>query len=208
MPQLSLECPHCRTQKIGFAPMSATDVKPGERKALLFLKCEGCGQGLVAVIEDTAQHVHIWMQGQRSNPGPIQDTYPKMSAIKTPADVPPEVQRAFLSGMDNLSRAGGANAAAIMFRRAVEIAAKKINPNSPKEDNLKKRIDDLSPDIATPAMKEWAHHVRLDANEAAHEPEEFSEDDAKKLHVFAEMFLTYAYTLPAMLKRARDTQPP
>jgi hypothetical protein len=51
-------------------------------------------------------------------------------------------------------------------------------------------------------MKEWAQHIRLDANDAAHESEEFSESDAKKLQVFAEMFLTYAFTLPEMLKRA------
>jgi hypothetical protein len=51
-------------------------------------------------------------------------------------------------------------------------------------------------------MKKWAHHVRLDANEAAHEVEEFSDDDAKTLRTFAEMFLTYAFTLPASLKQA------
>jgi hypothetical protein len=47
-------------------------------------------------------------------------------------------------------------------------------------------------------MKEWAHQIRLDANDATHDPEEFS----KKLQVFTEMFLTYAFTLPAMLQRA------
>jgi hypothetical protein len=113
----------------------------------------------------------------------------------------------YLSGLDNLVRKGGTNAAAIMFRRCIEIAAKAINPKAPKGDNLKKRIADLPADFATPAMKEWAQHIRLDANDAAHEPEEFSEDDAKKLQVFAEMFLTYAFTLPAMLKRATGTAP-
>jgi hypothetical protein len=56
---------------------------------------------------------------------------------------------------------------------------------------LKERIDKLPADLATPAMKEWAHHVRLDANEATREVEDFSEEDAKKLQVFTEMFLTY-----------------
>jgi hypothetical protein len=97
---------------------------------------------------------------------------------------------------------GGTNAAAIMFRRSIEIAVKSL-PNAAQSGNLKKRIDDLPANIATPAMKEWAHQVRLDANDAAHEPEEFSEDDAKQLHTFAEMFLTYAFTLPAMMKRAK-----
>jgi hypothetical protein len=52
-------------------------------------------------------------------------------------------------------------------------------------------------------MKQWAHQVRLDANEAAHEPEDFSQKDAKKLHSFTEMFLTYAFTLPQILMRAK-----
>jgi hypothetical protein len=120
------------------------------------------------------------------------------------ADVPPNVCSAYLSGLDNLRRNGGTNAAAIMFRRSIEIAVKSI-PDAPKSGNLKTRIDALPADVATPAMKEWAHHVRLDANDAAHEPEEFSEDDAKQLHTFAEMFLTYAYTLPAMMKRAKES---
>jgi hypothetical protein len=127
--------------------------------------------------------------------------------VKAPADTPPAVESAYLSGLDNLGRKGGTNAAAIMFRRSIEIATKTINPTAPKGDNLKKTIADLPADVATPAMKEWAQHIRLDANDAAHEPEEFSEEDAKRLQVFAEMFLTYAFTLPAMLKRASGQTP-
>jgi hypothetical protein len=72
---------------------------------------------------------------------------------------------------------------------------------------LKKRIDDLPADLATPAMKNWAHHIRLDANDAAHDPEQFTETDANQLQIFAEIFLTYAFTLPAMMKRAKGETP-
>jgi hypothetical protein len=143
------------------------------------------------------------MAEQTAFPG-ISRTYPMPEALKAPADVPPQVRTAFLSGLDNLGRSNGANAAAIMFRRSVELAVKAVNPDASKRDNLEKRINDLPLDVATTAMKEWAHNVRLDANEATHEEEDFSEDDAKKLRVFAEMFLTYAFTLPAMLKRATE----
>jgi hypothetical protein len=117
------------------------------------------------------------------------------------------VTDAYLSGLDNLGRKNGANAAAIMFRRTIEIATKIINPDAPKSDNLKKRIDNLPADLATPAMKDWAHHIRLDANDAAHDPEQFTNADVKQLQIFAEMFLTYAFTLPAMMKRARGEAP-
>jgi len=203
MPQLSLQCPHCGTEKIGFAPKGAVPVSPNALLTLLFLQCQGCGQAVVATIGGPTINVTSWMQGALDAPGTIKDIYPTLPPPQVPADIPPNVAKAFLSGLDNLRRSENANAAAMMFRRSVELAVKALNPNAPKDDNLKKRIGDLSPDLATPAMKDWAHHVRLDANDAAHEDEEFSEEDARKLHTFAEMFLTYAYTLPKMLERAR-----
>jgi len=202
MAQLVLECPHCRAEKIGFAYRSQYQFRPNIPQTLVFMQCEGCGEGIVLVIASMPLTVSQWANGQILSPGEIARGYPLPEALKSPADVPGPVKAAFLSGLDNLGRKGGTNAAAIMFRRAIEIAAKTINPNAPKGDNLKKRIADLPADVATPAMKEWAQHIRLDANDAAHHPDEFSEEDAKKLHVFAEMFLTYAFTLPAMLKRA------
>jgi hypothetical protein len=208
MPQLSLECPHCRTEQIGFAPIAAVQVKPALAHTLLFLQCEGCGHGLIAVTNSYASTVQQWIVGAISSPGDIVMSYPRPVALQAPPDVPPTVGAAFLSGLDNLARKGGTNAAAIMFRRAIEIAVKSVHPTAPKGDNLNTRIDNLSPDVATPAMKKWAHHIRLDANDAAHEIEEFSEEDAKQLHVFAEMFLTYAFTLPKMLERATTPPPP
>jgi len=142
------------------------------------------------------------MMDQAQIPGQILKVFPETVELKCPSDVPSPVADAYLSGLDNLGRKNGANAAAIMFRRCIEMATKTI-PDAPKSGNLKERIDKLPADLATPAMKDWAHHIRLDANEATHEVEEFSEEDAKKLQVFTEMFLTYAFTLPAMLKRAK-----
>lgn len=203
MAQLTLPCPHCRAEKVGFAARGFCSMRPGQSPALLFLQCEGCGEGLVAIMPQGANSVQYWISGSMGSPGPIQRTYPELVALKAPADIPDNVRTPFLSGLDNLSRPLGASAAAMMFRRAIELAVKNLNPSAPAGDNLKKRIDSLGPNIATPAMKDWAHSVRLDGNEAAHDQDEFTEADAKELHVFAEMFLTYAFTLPAALVRAR-----
>lgn len=205
MAQIARECPHCRAEKIGFAYRGHAEYRPGSQQALIFMQCEGCSGGIIVHVGSPQGAVAFWAHGSYADPGKILNVYPETAALRCPADVPGSVQAAFLSGLDNLGRRGGTNAAAIMFRRAVEIAVKTISPTAPKDDNLRKRIDDLSPDFATPAMKKWAHKVQLDANEAAHEPEEFTDEDAKELHIFAEMFLTYAFTLPAMLKRATST---
>jgi hypothetical protein len=162
MPQLSLPCPHCHSEKIGFAPRSFVWYRPGVPTTILFLQCEGCGGGVLAYTDAGADKVSIWMNGTSGSPGNIIKTFPEYEEPKSPADTPDNVRNAFLSGVDNLHRPNGANAAAMMFRRAIELAAKKINPNG--KGNLKKRFGELSDDYVTPAMKDWAQHIRLDAN--------------------------------------------
>jgi hypothetical protein len=108
----------------------------------------------------------------------------------------------------NLARKGGANAAGAMFRRALELATREIDTSAPAGINLKQRIERLPDNIVTPAMKEWAQHIRLEGNDAVHGPDEYSEEDAKELHTFAELFLTYAFTLPAMLNQAKNPPVP
>jgi hypothetical protein len=93
-----------------------------------------------------------------------------------------------------------------MFRRAIELAARAIDPDAPPGINLKQRIERLPDTVVTPAMKEWAQHIRLEGNDAVHGPDDYSEDDAKQLHTFAELFLTYAFTLPEMLKKAKPPE--
>jgi hypothetical protein len=161
MPQLSLPCPHCLSAKIGFAPRAIVRGST-DQQSVLFLQCEGCGHGLVAEIPTHPLNVQNWMQGAAWVFPDISDTYPAVPQLYCPADVPNNVRNAYLSGLDNLGRTNGANAAAMMFRRAVELAAKKLIPTAKPGDKLVKLIADLPPDSVTPAMKQWAHHVRLD----------------------------------------------
>jgi Domain of unknown function (DUF4145) len=205
MPQLALECPHCRAEKIGFAFRGHAQVKPGVAQTLLFLQCEGCGQAVVAVVGSSANSVFSWTVDQAASPGPIMYTYPEPKAIKAPTDIPDLVRAAFLSGLDNLGRKGGANAAGAMFRRAIELAARAIDTAAPPGTALKQRIERLPDTVVTPAMKEWAQHIRLEGNDAVHGPDEYTDQDAKDLHTFAELFLTYAFTLPEMLKKAKPS---
>ena len=66
---------------------------------------------------------------------------------------------------------------------------------------LFKRINTLEERrLITPAMKEWAHKIRLDGNEATHEEDEdFSSEQAKLMKEFTELFLIYSFTLPARI---------
>ena len=93
-----------------------------------------------------------------------------------------------------------------MFRRALELAVRKLDPDAPKRATLIERIERLSNDVITPAMKQWAHQVRLGGNDALHDPEEFTIEEAQILRTFADLFLTYAFTLPTMLECAKPAQ--
>ena len=48
-------------------------------------------------------------------------------------------------------------------------------------------------------MKKWAHEIRHLRNDATHEEDPFTDDEAQALQSFTELFLTYAFTLPGML---------
>jgi hypothetical protein len=95
MPQLTLPCPHCGAEKVGFTPRGAVPVRPGVPLSLLFLQCEGCGQGVIGLIQGAPSAVQHWITGSASSPGALIKTYPISEASKSPADVPPKVEAAF-----------------------------------------------------------------------------------------------------------------
>lgn len=92
-----------------------------------------------------------------------------------------------------------------MFRKALDVATVELDPSlSPLK--LVRRIDSLADrHLITPALREWAHEVRLDGNEAAHEPDEPTSEEIGQLGEFTEMFLVYAFTMPGRVA-ARRTQ--
>lgn len=53
--------------------------------------------------------------------------------------------------------------------------------------------------MLTPDLQEWAHQVRLGGNDAAHDEEPFTKEEAEELLDFTELYLTYVYTLPGRL---------
>jgi len=102
--------------------------------------------------------------------------------------------------MENMP--GNRDAAGAMIRKTLETALKAKFPES--RGTLIKRIEAAEKDGAlTRDMAQWAHQIRHLGNEAAHEEEPFSEDDAEDLRSFTDLLLRYLFTLPGMLEKAR-----
>jgi len=92
-----------------------------------------------------------------------------------------------------------------MYRKCLDLATKELDSTLAGK-KLAARIDALHARGAlTEDLKQWAHAVRLDGNDAAHEEDELSIEEIKQLASFTELFLQYTFTLPAQVaKRQAD----
>jgi len=86
-----------------------------------------------------------------------------------------------------------------MYRKALDLATRQLDENLAGK-NLAPRIDALhKAGRLTDDLKEWAHLIRLDGNQGAHDDDELSDDEIAQLASFTELFLTYTFTLPAQV---------
>jgi hypothetical protein len=210
MAQISLDCPHCHTTKAAFTGNAPVQAPPGQHQTfIILLQCEVCGEGVIAKLQAPTADPNIigrWSQGQTPLGGIRLIRYwPSQIETKAPEHVPENVASVYLQGMDNRVRKNF-DAAGTMFRKSLDTGLKRLDPCG--KGTLQQRIDNLSAALGiTPAMKEWAHQIRELGNDAAHEEDPFTENEAKALQAFSELFLTYTFTLPGMLA-VRKSPPP
>ena len=201
-----LDCPHCGSERTGF-------VQGGERQLprntgtwnTLFM-CRKCQGGIVVKLRLPA-HIPRQQKPSGCTGDPRDDgfdmlaMYPKPQPVAAPQYVPDDIAGNFVEAVDNLRR-GSFTSAGMMFRRVLEQATLEIGPGLERQ-KLVKRIDTLAEQHnLTPAMKDWAHIIRLEGNDAAHE-DQFEKGDAEQMHWFTELFLIYVYSLPARVKKYR-----
>lgn len=133
----------------------------------------------------------------------ITNVYPKQKPVIIPDHLPDNIAALYLQAAKNL-KPDMWDSAAMMGRRVLEVALKKLKPDL--NGSLYQRIEILAQkSIITQDMKNWAHEVRLDGNQAAHEEKLIHETAAKELMAFVELFLMYTFTLPGMLKIRRES---
>jgi hypothetical protein len=98
------------------------------------------------------------------------------------------------------------NAAVGMYRAALDLATKSLRAEGP---TFFKRLENLASTArVTPEIRSWADHVRVEGNEALHDPETFTREDAQALRFFTEMFLRYVFELPGEVMRFRGESEP
>ena len=197
-----LDCPHCGSERMGFAFGGETVGREVPIWNTLFT-CRKCREGVVVKLRHPRSKSPSACAGDlRDDEFEMLAMYPKPQPGVAPEYVPDDIAADFVEAVDSLRRKAFTSAG-MMFRRVLEQATRKTDPELGRE-RLLDRINTLAErHEITPAMKDWAHIIRIRGNEANHD-DTFDNATAEQMHGFTELFLIYSFTLPGRVKRLRD----
>lgn len=198
------DCPHCNTEKSGFTLVGEAPIPNTQSRWHVFFRCNSCfGPLAVAAYNGTGQPPSK-LSGNLARLRSVDELkyFPKATVTAAPAHAPEPVARAFIQADYAIKRQHW-EAAAAMDRRALEISTKEMAPEHIKL-SLYQRIEKLADaGKLTPSLKEWAHDLRLLGNDALHEIDGVTEEEATQAHELTRFVLIYLYTLPAQVEQAR-----
>jgi len=189
-PQLTLDrCPHCGISAPSLNQLSVHQPAPrkgGQNAVWTVYGCAWCG-GVVMTRSNTANHqvvAKMWPD------------------FPSAPDELPQRARDFLNQAMASSHAPAG--AVVLCASAVDAMLK---AKGYKEGKLYARISEARRDnLITQEMADWAHEVRLDANDQRHADEEAplpNEADAAKSVLFTKALGEFLYVLPARVARER-----
>lgn len=205
MGQITRDCPHCHTKRVSFTSFGEV-IRPHTKSHTTSFYCGGCYGGYIAKIECQVSPSAHGFQGniEAESYYKIKSEYPIPTKVSSPKFLPDNLNKFFLQAANSLKE-GNLDASSMMSRKVLEVAVKKLAVES--KGNLYQRIEKLAEkSVITPELKEWAHIIRDDGNEAAHEEEPVTPEFATDLLSFAEMFLMYTFTMPGMVASRRHVE--
>ena len=191
-------CPFCGTKDVAFTAVHEWNSTNGQRA---LFKCGHCKEAVIREVLGNRNVSLVAISGTLNFHNVLLgDQWPMPISSDAPADCPENVSRYYKQAIDSLN-SGNFDASGMMFRKSLEAATKNKAPDLVNKP-LVKRIDALvDAGMLTQDMGIWAHEIRLGGNEAAHEDEPFTGEEARSLHDFTENFLRYSFTLPAAVTR-------
>lgn len=223
MATLIHDCPHCRSTKMAFVIVGVRSLPEPQghlggsaiphRKATVGLQCQQCWGGAASTIElakststhDWSNYLAAVIKEGVSIPNDkwrMISFWPAAQPPRIPEHLPAGIERSFMQGETNLALPDHAEAAATMFRRALDLTLKAKFPEL--KGDLNKKITRLADDHIVPqSLAEWAHEVRVIGNDGAHDLEGCSQEDALAARDFVDAVLRYLFSLPGMISARR-----
>jgi hypothetical protein len=187
---LDLErCPHCSVARPNLSAEHQIETVDSsgqlERKWLVYV-CASCGNLVTA-----------WSFNWR---GPVIEYFPSARTID---ELLPDKPREFLR---QASESMHAPAGAIMLAASAVDSMLKLKGY--KQGSLYARIEQAAKDhLITKEMAEWAHEVRLDANDQRHADDDAAlplEHDAQRVFDFTTALAQFLFVLPAKIQRGLE----
>jgi hypothetical protein len=192
--QLDLaRCPHCgvmRPYANCLASFETNNFQQTNPRVWFVYKCNSCG-GVITAAGRAVNH-------------PVHQLFPQSQEIS--ADVPERAREYLKQAVESLSSPAGS---VMLCASAVDamLRAKGLSTGT-----LYSRIDEAAKThLITDAMAQWAHQVRLDANEQRHADDSAplpEEKDASRSIEFAKGLATVLFELPARVTRGLKATTP
>jgi hypothetical protein len=204
MSKVQRTCPHCFTKNVSLNAFAEVMKPRSDRVFVTAFHCENCYGGYFIEIQCHSSETAISVKGNiEDHPYcDVKREYPIPDGKSSPDYLPENIDNFFMQAVRSLE-SKSFDASSIMSRKVLEASVKTIDPNG--TGNLFSRIERLaSGGKITNELKDWAHLIREDGNDAAHEEGPTTEAFAKELLAFAEMFIMYVFTMPGMVSEKRS----
>lgn len=179
-------CPHCGIDSPSLNHVTSfqtTSSDSTKKRLWVNYVCGRCGGSILA--------------GSPLNSAEIVEMYPAPAQIQD--DVPGRAKEYLQQALDSLNAPAGS---VVLSASAVDAMLK---AKGLKDGSLYKRIDQAATEhLITKDMAQWAHDVRLDANEQRHSDDDAplpTLDDAKRCIEFVQALAMFLFVLPARVKR-------
>lgn len=196
------KCTHCQTEGVmltGYVRKTLAGIR-------VAAECNYCGEIIVLKIDgldpkslDDPFFINNIINLDTQDQVSIEGHYPTLQGIDIPLHCPPRIAATFRDAIENQHR-HKYETAIFLCGKALDLATKSMDQSWKLEKRLKTLA--LSGKI-TADMADWAEEIRLDRNTAAHEDIQLTEADAQDIVTFTEAFLTYVYSLPALINSRR-----
>jgi Domain of unknown function (DUF4145) len=191
--QLALErCPHCSVAKPRIshftnAKLESKDSEGRNVRVWRMYLCNSCGGAILTVSKS------------QDFDGEIDRMWPEGDVLSD--SIPDRARDLLKQAMESINTPAGAQ---VLAAASIDSMLK---TKGYKEGVLNSRIKAAEADhLITPEMAEWAHEVRLDANNQRHADESVplpTKEDAEKTIAFAKALAQFLFVLPALVTRGR-----
>ncbi len=171
----------------------------------LHFHCPNCKMPSCASARNPAGHsIRTLLDAHQSTESfalEIQTVWPSPPEPILPEFIPENVKQVLIQAESNFALKH-TDAAAVMYRKALELGLKAIDPSL--KGMLASRIEQLGKTgKLTQDLMSWANEIKALGNDGAHDEEPMKSTELGSLRGLTEMILKYLFTLPTMVDERR-----